>query len=367
MIADPGIIEAILGFCGGDMHMALVWLWYWFTRLKSKQNDIGMMNKLKLLNFELTTACPLECPQCYCTLNTGKNMDKDTAIYWLNEAAKYGVEVVNFSGGETLCYPYLYEVIHHAHYCGIKVNVALSGIGFNRDSYRRLIEAGVNGIFISLNGSTDKINSYSRNGYDLALSALELLKKEKYEKTTINWVMQKSNADDFANMIALAEKYCVSRLVVLSLKPDSANELSYSPTKPQLNAVASLIKKYEGSVQLCVESCFSPMLALIGESFFFGNSNIGEEKGCMAGRMFASVNVDGLLSPCRHLYYFEKWDNLQDYWEYSKILAKIRKAEENVQQPCTDCKYGPYCRHCLAINACINHDIYIGNQFCALA
>lgn len=326
-----------------------------------------MSNEIKLLNFELTTACPLNCPQCYCSLNTGKNMDKDTALYWIDEAARYGVSVLNFSGGETMCYPHLYEVIQHAHHQGLKVNVALSGLGFDRDSYRKLMESGVNGIFISLNGSTDEINRHSRNGYRLAISALKLLKEEKYEKTTVNWVMQRSNADDFENMIALAEAYHVARLVVISLKPDSTNELPNAPTKQQIRKVASIIRKYDGPVQVCVESCFSPMLAVVGESFFFGNSNTGEDKGCMAGRMFASINVDGLLSPCRHLYYFEKWDTLQKYWEHSAILKKIRNVEKDFREPCLSCHYGPYCRHCLAINACINNDIYLGNQFCALS
>lgn len=326
-----------------------------------------MNNKLKLLNFELTTACPLNCPQCYCTLNTGKHLDRNTALKWLTEAAEYGVEVVNFSGGETMCYPYLYEVIRYAHQLGIKVNVALSGLGFDRQAYEKLMESGVSGIFVSLNGSTDEVNQKSRNGYDLALSALELLQELQYKKTTINWVMQKSNADDFSNMVALAERYHVARLVVISLKPDSANELPYAPTYEQIKKVASVIKKYGGPVDLCVESCFSPMLALLGESFFFGNSNTGEDKGCMAGRMFASVNVDGLLSPCRHLYYFEQFESLKDYWEKSEILEKIRNVEKNVREPCTSCKYGAYCRHCIAINAAIHGEIYLGNQFCALA
>lgn len=325
-----------------------------------------MDNKIKLLNFELTTTCPLKCPQCYCSLNTGKNMNRDTALYWIDEAAKNNVPVLNFSGGETMCYPYLYEVIQYAYQQGIKVNVALSGFGLNADSYEKLIDAGVSDIFISLNGSTDGINSHSRNGYELAISALNLLLEKKHKNTTINWVMQASNADDFENMVTLAETYKVARLIVISLKPDSAHEMTNVPTAQQIRRVASIIRKYNGPVQLCVESCFSPMLAVIGESFLFGNNNTEDDKGCMAGRMFASVNVDGLLSPCRHLYYFEKGDTLQAYWERSEILKKIRNVENDVREPCQSCRYGPYCRHCLAINACINNKIYIGNSMCNL-
>lgn len=326
-----------------------------------------MGDKIKLLNFELTTACPLRCPQCYCSLNTGKNMPKETAFYWIDNASDFGVNVINLSGGETMCYPHLYEVVRHAHNRDLKVNVALSGFAFNTLVYKELCTAGVDGFFVSLNGSTDQINSYSRNGFDLAIEALNVLKKAGCRNTTVNWVMQASNADDFENLIRLAEEYQVSRVVVIALKPDSSNELTKMPSKQQVKYVASIIRKYTGKVQIAVESCYSQMLAVLGESFFFGNTNIGEEKGCMAGRMFASVNVDGLLSPCRHLYYFEKWDTLQEYWENSEILRKIRNVEKDIREPCLNCKYGPFCRHCLAVTACIDNEIYLGNRYCPLA
>lgn len=265
-----------------------------------------------------------------------------------------------------MCYPYLYDVIRCAAEYGIKTNVALSGFGFGKKEYHKLLESGVDGIFVSLNGSSDEINKKSRNGYDLAISALQLLRQEGYPRTTINWVMQASNADDFDNMISIAEKYQVARMIVLSLKPDSENELANVPTKEQMMTVAKKIKTYKGNVQIGVESCFSPMLAILGESFFFGNCNTGEDKGCLAGRMFASINVDGLLSPCRHLYFFEKWNSLSDYWNNSEILNKIRNVEKDVREPCLSCKYGPYCRHCLSINSSIHNDIFIGNEFCFL-
>ena len=69
--------------------------------------EAGFMNNLHLeldtMNIELTTRCPLRCPQCYCTLTGGKNIDLNTAIYWIKEGASLGVKEVMLSGGETLC------------------------------------------------------------------------------------------------------------------------------------------------------------------------------------------------------------------------------------------------------------------------
>ena len=124
------------------------------------------------MNIELTTNCPLHCPQCYCTLEGGKNIPIEVAKQKLKEGKEHGVKVVNLSGGETLCYPHLYELISYAKELDIKANVALSGWNFDEDVFNKLVDSGVDGIFISLNGSTDKINSLTRNGYKFAIKAL---------------------------------------------------------------------------------------------------------------------------------------------------------------------------------------------------
>lgn len=54
--------------------------------------------------------------------------------------------------------------------------------------------AGVGGIFVSLNGSTKKIDSKSRDGYELAIHALELLRDIAFDGVHINWVMHSNNA-----------------------------------------------------------------------------------------------------------------------------------------------------------------------------
>lgn len=319
------------------------------------------------MNIELTTACPLRCPQCYCTLEGGKHIPLQTALFYIQQAKEMGVKHIELSGGETMCYPYLYDVIKAAKENEITTNVALSGYHFTQNVYEKLLSAGVGGIFISLNGSTEKINSMTRDGYDLAISALELLQRNKHPDTTLNWVMHSNNSDDFSNMVALAERYDVSNLVIIGVKPDSRHMLSTLPSFEQMKLVGNYIRTYRGKVRLIVESCFSPMLALTSETKLFGNMNIGAHKGCGAGRYMLSISVDGLISPCRHLDYYEKSNSLKEYWNNSLIQKKIRSLENQKREPCVSCKFCNYCRHCLAINSKLNGDLYIGNWYCPLA
>ena len=318
------------------------------------------------MNIELTTCCPLRCPQCYCTLEGGKHIPLNIAEKRVKEAGEMGVKTVHLSGGETLCYPYLYDIIKIVRdNCGI-ANIAISGWNFNSVVLSKLINAGVNGIFVSLNGSTEEVNSFTRDGFDYAINALILLKESRFENTYINWVMHSSNADDFPDVVALAEKYGVKHLVVLAVKPDSNHQLNSVPSWQQTVNVAEFIKGYHGKIQIMIESCYSQMLALVKDTTLFGNINIGRYKGCGAGRWSFNVSIDGDLSPCRHIELIEKYDTLKEYWNKSRILEKLRTVELDTREPCSNCYYSPYCRHCLAINSNLHNELYIGLEYCEL-
>lgn len=317
------------------------------------------------MNIELTTKCPLHCPQCYCSLTGGKSIDLATATYWLKEGKAAGVKEVMLSGGETLCYDHLFELISEASKLGLNSNVALSGVGFSQTVYDKLITSGVSGIFISLNGSTAEINALTRDGFEYAIAALELLNRNKYSNTTVNWVMHASNADDFENMVQLAERFNVASLVIIGVKPDSKHSLSTIPSKEQIKKVKNIILSHKGKTQIYVESCNSPLLTYVCDTRLFGNMNIGKNRGCGAGRNTFSVNVDGFLSPCRHLEYFEKYSHLEDYITNSLIIRTLQKRlAEAPQEPCISCRFETNCIPCAAINSKLEGSLARGFKKC---
>ena len=318
------------------------------------------------MNIELTTRCPLMCPFCYCTLNTGKDLPVEKALYWIHEAGKNKIAMVNLSGGETLCYPYLEEVIRECSQMGIEANVALSGYGFTEERLNSLITAGVSRIYISLNGSTAEINSRSRNGYDLAMNALQLLYEYGYDNTCLNWVMQDFNTEDFPNVISIAERYNVRNLVILSLKPTSQNELAHYPTKEQIKSVARYVCSYRGRVNLRIEPCYSCLNTALKELSEKLSIHSPAFSGCLAGHGIISVNVDGEITPCRHLDIPENYNTIEDYWKDSAVLKQIRQAAANKDEPCKSCVYREGCLQCLAVNYSDKGQIRYGFEGCPM-
>ncbi len=318
------------------------------------------------MNIELTTKCPLRCPQCYCTLEGGKDIPYEIAAKYIRQAKAFGIRHIELSGGETLCYPHLYDLIKLAHEIGLETSIAVSGWHFTEECLNRLIESGLSNVFVSLNGPTEESNRMTRDGYHYATSALQLLQSRGFSNVYINWVMHRSNADYLPQMMQLAQKYSVRAVIILAPKPTSKHELKTFPSLEQMQNAARIIKSARPGTVL-VESCFSPLLAIIRDTKLFGNLNIGRDMGCGAGKNLLSVNVDGMLSPCRHLEYFEKWDSLEEYWYHSQVLQEIRTLDEHKREPCDSCKYCNNCRHCLAINSKIYNSLYIGNTFCPVA
>ncbi len=316
-----------------------------------------------VMNLELTSRCPLRCPQCYCDMTHAKDLDYEAAVERVREAQACGVRTVNLSGGETLCWKPLDQLVRECSRLGLETNIAISGFGFDRKRAEQLIEAGVTGIFVSLNGSTKSVNEKSRDGYELAINALQILKEIGFPRTRVNWVMRRDNADDFDNMIRLAEDYGVHDLVVIMMKPDSGKSLPGVPSKEQMYAVAEKIRQYRGSLSIVVEECYSQLRAILANSFLF-NRNIGLERGCGAGRDGFSVNVDNQLTPCRHLEITEEFDGIMDYWKHSPVLARLRQTEDDIQDPCSMCRFARNCLPCMAIPWNMKGELVMGDETC---
>ncbi len=318
-----------------------------------------------LMNLELTSRCPLRCPQCYCDLNRGKDLDLKTALYWIAQAAENRVKTINLSGGETMCYPGIYQLIEACHAAGIEANIAVSGWGLTPETVQRLIDSGVADICVSLNGSTEEINRHSRDGYALAIHALELLKAAAYPRVHINWVMHSFNAEDFPNVMELAAQYHVQSVVVMVFKPNAHHEMPSVPSADQVRQLASWIKQYKGPVRIEAEECFSQMRALLGQKFFI-NTNQGISRGCGAGRDGVSVSVDGKLTPCRHLELEESQTSLWDYWHNSSVLKTLRQVDDTPQESCAQCKFRKYCLPCMAVNWKMHGKLYMGDTGCPI-
>ena len=313
------------------------------------------------INIEVTTKCHLKCPQCYCHLEEGKHIEMDIAKKYIYEASKLQVPAIGFSGGETLEYNNICELIKCCKDNNIVSSIAISGAKLNEKKLDDIINSGIGMIYVSLNSSTRELNSISRDGFELAINALELLVNSNFENYAINWVAHDYNISDFENVINLARKYKVKKVVVLSLKPDSNNKLEGVPSKENFKLLGNYIKKFkDDNLDIQVESCYSPLIAYINKN----EKSILNE--CGSGRYSMAISVDGRMMPCRHIEVKEKYTSIQEYWNESSFLKQVRDNNNSRINNCENCSFANKCVPCTAIQYNINNTLKLGNEYCSL-
>lgn len=322
-----------------------------------EEKPIRSLRSPELIHVELTTRCPLRCPQCYCDLTNGNDIDLDILYKFLEEAAMLKVSHIALSGGEPLVYPYLEDVIKKVDSLGMYCGMATSGHGLIYDDLKKLQEAGLKEIFVSINGSTKEIHHKSRDGYEEGINLLKLL-KETSLKYSVNWVARKDNIKDLPKVVELCKSYSVKDIYILVLKPDSQYQSKNFLSGEDFLNLAEYISTYDDSdCSINVEACYSYLHAYLNKD---NQKNIG----CNAGRRMMAIDVEGNMMPCRHMFYPERYNGIKEYWLHSEILKKLRTTEENINDPCKSCEFIIYCRSCRASCEKLYGDFFAGEEQC---
>jgi radical SAM protein with 4Fe4S-binding SPASM domain len=125
------------------------------------------------------------------------------------------------------------------------------------------------------------------------------------------------------------------------------------PAREQTESAARFIHEYgkqreeeenaDGKMKLRVESCFSPLRAMMGGEDAKQNANRGVARGCTAGRDHFCVRPDGSFAPCADYGKAESYGAIMEYWDHSPVLNALC----GVQSPdCPNCAYRRRCLPC---------------------
>ena len=326
--------------------------------MEAQMDNQRFLQSPKFINFEITTACHLRCPQCYSSISS-REMDKDLYMGYLKQAAKFNVKHINLTGGEPLLCSYIDYAIEAINKLGMKAGIVTSGFNLNPKRLEELMKVGLKFITVSLNGSTKEIHEKSRRGFYISIKAIEALSKTNIFYA-INWVAREDNINDFPALVELAKSYKVKRIAIRRSKPNINGEKACEPDKDKMIKLAEFIKLYNSKdININVYNCY-PTLANI----IYKDEESVPDCGCIAGRKYMAIDVDGNFLPCRLMNYKEKYDSISDYWLNSRVIGMLRSVEENVQSPCRECAMLPACRTCRALCQSLYGDFYAGEKDC---
>jgi pyrroloquinoline quinone biosynthesis protein E len=291
---------------------------------------------------ELTHRCPLGCPYCSNPLALDPRdgeLDTETWARVFAEAAALGVLQVHLSGGEPGARRDLVDITAAAQTAGLYTNLITSAVGITADTVRKLADAGLDHVQISIQDS-EAASADHIAGYQGAFARKRTLAAEVAGlkiPLTVNVVVHRANIERIEQMVSLALSLGASRVEIAHVQYYGwalRNRAMLMPTADQVaraaEAVEALRQKHRG--EIVIDAVVPDYYARL-------------PKPCVGGWGRRSLNVTpvGKVLPCHaaeSIPNLEFWSvrehSLADIWKNSPAFNAFRGTDW-MTEPCRSC------------------------------
>ena len=324
--------------------------------------------------WNLTYQCNLRCKHCY--ENAGDKRPELTTdeakqvLDKLSKIAGIGLPAVSFSGGEPLARRDFFEIASYAKKRIGYVSIATNGTLLTRDNARRVKDARIDYVEISIDGATPEVHDEFRGmpgAFERAIEGVRNCVDEGID-ACIATVLHRDNVSELDRLIELAKGLDVRFMhfnyiptgrakahVELDLTPEERlyvlrtigkeivglylqakeEELKFGKAKvkvdrffstcPQYASVTKELSRVRGE-RFLVEAHYAAKSGIENAANFLG--------GCGAGRLYCCLEPNGDIKPCVFFPTGEDTvlgnvlrDCFEDVWDNSALLWRLRTRE----------------------------------------
>ncbi len=165
------------------------------------------------VQWELTYLCNLRCVHCDSWARPfGNELSRERQLEVIRELAAEGVLNISFSGGETLVVKHLDELIACGKEAGLNISINSNGSLIKAEGARRLVESGLDAIYLSLDGTQaavhDRVRGVEGSHRKVLEAASHLLaaRKNGRPKIYFNTVVNRINLEEFPGVLEIARR-----------------------------------------------------------------------------------------------------------------------------------------------------------------
>ena len=306
-------------------------------------------NKINPPNFvvwDSTKKCNLDCIHCGSQENQQRELNTKEVENILDQLASFGVRNFQITGGEPLLREDFIEVLNYADKRGVSTSFASNGYYIDEDKARLISKANVSLIQISIDGTKDIHNSIrkSRESFDRAINAIELLKEHSGGKISVATIVMPQNIDSLVQL--------KGELIALNI--DFWNVGTVMPVgKAKGNPSLFLSKEQFGYLMRFIIASKKAINIEIGENFpylgKFDKAIRRTPKICPIGIFSCCIGVDGHIRGCPDQpdtdYYREgniQTETFQEIWE--KAFKRYRNRDIlRLDKKCSICNHKSDC------------------------
>jgi pyrroloquinoline quinone biosynthesis protein E len=291
---------------------------------------------------ELTHRCPLRCPYCSNPLELDRRsaeLDTQTWLRVLSEAAALGVLHVHLSGGEPTARSDLEEIVAHCAALGLYSNLITSGVGQALLKLDALYNAGLDHVQLSVQAAEaaggDLIGGL-KGGHAQKLAFAEHVTALGLP-LTLNAVIHRGNIAQVEDLIALAVALKAKRLEVAHTQYYGwafVNRAALMPTRADVDRSIAVVeearKRLAGTL----------LIDLVVPDYY-----AKYPKACAGGwgRRLMNVTPSGKVLPCHAAetipgltFWSVKDHSLAEVWNRSPAFEAFRGTDW-MPEPCRTC------------------------------
>jgi len=346
------------------------------------QTKINKIPPLRLLAWETTRRCNLDCRHCRAAATQGPypgELTTEEGKQLLSDVAGMGPAVIILTGGEPLLREDIFEVTAFGHSLGHRMVMAVNGTLLTPEIARRLKDAGIQRVSISLDGAAAASHDNLRavpGAFDGALRGIEACKAADLP-FQINTTVTRANLEELPAIYELAISLGAAAHHVFVLVPTGRGaeipEELVTPEEYDRTLRWLLDRQQEGRLHL-KPTCAPQFYRLWREEAHARGEKITPQthgmeamtKGCLGGQGFAFVSYKGDVQPCGYLELLAgniREQPFPEIWKNSELFRQLRAVDE-YHGKCHACQYRKVCGGCRARAYALTGDALADDPIC---
>ena len=345
--------------------------------------------------WETTRACDLACVHCRAEAVPFRRPDElttDEAKAMLRRVREFGRVVFVLSGGDCLKRPDVYELIAYGFELGLRMAVTPATTPLaTTDAIRRLKDAGISRLAVSLDGSTPAIHDAFRRvdgSFDWGIKILDECRRIGLS-TQVNTVIARHNVDDFDNLAALMSRVGIVFWEVFFLVPTGRAKPNDVATAIEYEAVFEKMYDLSKTAPFDVKATAAPQYSrvllqrqvaerrngerseapdtLTGGVMFSLSDGIGRARNVNDGDGFMFISHLGEIMPSGFLPIAAgnvRTDDLVEVYRNSPLFRDLRD-RSSLKGKCGVCEFKQVCGGSRARAYAMTGDYHESDPFCA--
>ncbi|MCK9441326.1 MAG: radical SAM protein [Methanothrix sp.] len=254
------------------------------------------------LSIEVTRSCGAKCDHCLIKEGEGE-LSREDILCTIDQALDMGTCIVTFTEGDPLLREDIFELIKHVDPEKAVVNLFTPGLDMTIEKAVKLREAGLYNLIIGVYSTNPEEHDLVRGVVGAHAKAIEAIRiaLQTGLMVTMSCHIKAGQVDRISDLYELATKLGVQELSVWEGMPKTPEEKLTLIEKEKIIDLYKKINTTPGGPRLFANTYFE-----------------GQLMGCMAGRRWLHVAVDGSVRACPYLqesYANIKDSSLKDAWK----------------------------------------------------